>query len=676
MHRRAYLLFTIAFFILGVIFFSLAIQQYRVLTSSRAAGDTISLKFYDKRGPIDQKFGVMVNDITNDTTVQELKKYFSGGNIYIKIKNPTAAMIQSTQFESLQTAGFKWYLSFSNYENMTPVVQAYYAKYQDQIVVELMDYNAFDVAKTNEIKALKPDKILFHAGVATFWPREQVKDLLQRAPPPIINAISIKFENRDEDIWGYVKTMFDTMYDASKSISGDSSTKIVYPPNSMLSLSEITMPSSIVQNQIKRFSLLVSAMVTHVQTEPEKAPIKFVNGGVFDTMNVAEKTTMSLVAKQLAVSPHVVWPDAFRGNGDPWDNPFVSEYNFKPIMGTLTEKNGEYMGMLLNVSDETPTVRLPEHNYAGYKTYSNIRGATTLIDAQRQIAFQPYESIVLVPPTMTIPDGGGDDDDDDNRSGVLECDSGPDPYNSNRITIKNGTEQPIDKIEVDLFRCTYVPGRKEQYRGSYRCEGGDNACADGAASCFVGEWDGNFSQPKRNIVLQPGQSMTFEYEQTPCKTAQMDVRTENNGVESIECHNVQSSNTVPPGEMWPGGYAFAISENSTGYDPATQTCPQSTPTPTQPAEDTPTPSPSPSPSETPSPSPTHSPTPSPSFTPTPTPVPPTPTPIPPTPTFTSVPPPPTSTPVTKLEVEDQPPGMNPAIAVLIPFVLILLGLAL
>ncbi len=671
MHRRAYLLFSIAFFVLGVIFFSLAIQQYQVLTSSRAAGGTISLKFYEKRGPVDQKFGVIVNDITNDATVQELKNYFAGGNIYIKIKNPTAAMIQSTQFEALQTAGFKWYLSFSNYEGMTPVIQAYYEKYQDEIVVELMDYRAFDVTKTNEVKALKPDKILFHAGVDTFWPREQVKDLLAKAPPPIINAISIKFENRDEDIWPYVKTMFDTMFDASKSVSGESSTKIVYPPGSMLSLSEITMPSSIVQNQIKRFSLLVSAMVTHVQTEPEKAPIKFVNGGVFDTMNGAEKTTLSLVAKQLATQPQIVWPDAFGGNGDPWDNPYVSEYNFKPIMGQLNEKNGEYMGMLLNVSDETPTVQLPEHDYAGYKTYSNIRGATTLIDAQRQIAFQPYESVVIVPPSMTIPDGGSPDD-GGTRSGVLECDSGPDPYNSNKITIKNGTEQPIDKIEVDLFRCTYVPGRLEQYRGSYRCEGGDNACADGAESCFVGEWDGEFSQPKREIVLQPGQSMTFEYEQTPCKTAQMDVRTENNGVEAIECHNVQSSNTVPPGEMWPGGYAFAISENSTGYDPATQTCPQNTPTPTQPQEETP--SPSPSPSNSPSPSPSHSPTPS--FTPTPTPVPPTPTPVPPTPTFTPVPPPPTATPVTQLAVEDQPPGMNPAFAVLIPFILVLLGLAL
>lgn len=677
MQRRAYLLFSIAFFVLGVIFFSLAIQKYQVLTSTRASGDTITLKFYDKKGVVDQSFGVIVNDITNDTTVQELKNYFKTGNIYIKLKNPTPAIIQSTQFETLQTSGFKWYLSFSNYETMTPAVQAYVDKYQSEIVVELMEYSAFDVAKTNAVKAIKPEQIKFHQGVATFWPREQVKDLLAKAPPPIINAISIKFENREEAIWGYVKTMFDTMYDASKSIHGESSTKIVYPPNSMLSLSEIIMPSGVVQNQIKRFSLVVSAMVTSVQTEPEKAPIRFVNGGVFDTMNTAEKTTMSLFASQLATKPEVVWPDAFRGNGDPWDNPFVSEYNFKPIMGVLLEKSGEYMGTLLNVSDETPTVQLPAHDYAGYKTYSNIRGATTLINEQRQIAFQPYESIIIVPPSMTIPSGDGGDDDDPPRSGILECDAGPDPYNSNKIVIKNGTEQPIDKIEVDLFRCTYVPGRLEQFRGSYRCEGGDNACADGAASCFTGEWDGGFSQPKRNIVLQPGQSMTFEYEKTPCKTAQMDVRTMNDGVESIECHNVQSKDTVPAGDMWPGGYAFAISENSTGYDPATQTCPQITATPTPPQEDTPSPTPSPTESPSPSPSPTNTPTltPSPTKTPTPT-FTPSPTPVPPSPTPVVIVEVPTATPVTKLEVEDQAPGMNPALALFVPFILVLLGLAL
>ncbi|MBI4136787.1 hypothetical protein HY469_01880 [Candidatus Roizmanbacteria bacterium] len=165
-------------------------------------------------------------------------------------------------------------------------------------------------------------------------------------------------------------------------------------------------------------------------------------------------------------------------------------------------------------------------------------------------------------------------------SGVLDCDPGTDPYNSNTIVVTNNTSEPIDHISFDVFRCEYVPGKVEQYRGSFKCE---PACAPGEPNCSVGQWDGDLDQ--RNVVLQPGESKTFTASANACETIQIDVRNDSDAGESKECHNVRSSSTVAFGDRWPGGIAFGISENATGYP----NCVPS-PTPSVPASNTPTPS--------------------------------------------------------------------------------------
>ena len=158
------------------------------------------------------------------------------------------------------------------------------------------------------------------------------------------------------------------------------------------------------------------------------------------------------------------------------------------------------------------------------------------------------------------------------NDGVLDCDPGPDPYNSNSITISNNSDEAVDNISFDVFRCPYVPGMVEQYRGSFKCE---PTCSSNEPNCLEGVWDSEADQ--RNVVLAPGDTRTFTESANDCEIIQIDVRNddENNG--NLECHNVQSRNTVQPGEIWPGGISFGISQNADGYPECEQPTPTATP---------------------------------------------------------------------------------------------------
>ncbi len=198
-------------------------------------------------------------------------------------------------------------------------------------------------------------------------------------------------------------------------------------------------------------------------------------------------------------------------------------------------------------------------------------------------------------------------------AGQLVCDAGPNPYNSDTIVITNKTNQTINEITSVTFSCTYAPDKIKE--GYYKCE----TCTDpdevNNPNCQVGQYD-----PQRSIVsfsLAPGESKTIQVKANPCEIVQFDAyNTDIHPEDSpLECFNVQSQYTnPPPPARWPGGIAFAINANSTGYDPTTGTCPTPTPTETE----TPTPTTSTANTPTPTRTPTPTPTPSPTATPTPT----------------------------------------------------------
>jgi hypothetical protein len=206
------------------------------------------------------------------------------------------------------------------------------------------------------------------------------------------------------------------------------------------------------------------------------------------------------------------------------------------------------------------------------------------------------------------------------RPGQVTCVSAQDPYNSNQIIITVPTNYPGGQVEFNpyVFRCEYKPGRLAQYHGSYKCEGGNNPCPNHEPSCFVGTWDDPAAD---DFILKPGEQKTLTLTSKPCEIAQLDVYNpiEHSGPDLSECWNPSSQYTnPPPPAYWPGGVAFAIKENATGYNATTGTC---NVTPTTPPTVPPTVPPSVPPSPTPTRQPTAPPG-QPSYTPIPT-IPPT-----------------------------------------------------
>lgn len=693
------------FFGLGIILASLAIQNYQVRTQTRA-DDTqsidVSLQSNNRLGVLDQGFGFIVSDITNTTIINEINDIFKSANrdsveksVIIKLVNPTVETIQNSNFQRLQANGFRWYFSFTNFTNVEPVLAEYYKTNTSEVIVEITNYDNFDVTKIDPILTTYP-KVKFHAAEFTFWPREQVKELLTKAPPPKLNAVSIKtIVNGNTSIKENVLLMFDTFWDASSDEPGDSNIEINYPANTKLALSDIQTKEGGVLNeeQARRYGIISSALMSGIATQgaADKAPIEYVIAGDYAKMAVFERQMLLSYAHILHNRPEVMWPNLTSSNGN-------AAREIDPIIGMTAYKDSNYFGIFTNITGDPVTINLTDNiNLAEYKTLSNQKGPGDMITTDNTIVLQAYETVYFFPSsswielqasttlTPTGPANGATPfptlPNIPQTAGQLVCDAGLDPYDSTVIRVTNNTNQTIDDLTSVVFRCEYEPGRI--VKGKYKCE----TCLDGDEvndpNCQKGIYD-----PTASIVeftLAPGETKELKMALNNCEIGQIDVyNTDPNVNDSpLECFNPRSQYTNPaPPTRWPGGIGFAIDENATGYSNGNCEVPTATPTPTTPPAtptntpaltNTPTATPTPLPTNT--PAPTNTPLPTNTVIPTNTPAP-TNSPMPtytPIPTYTQYP---TNTPITKLEVNEQPPGITPWVIIAVPIGLILIGLLL
>lgn len=186
--------------------------------------------------------------------------------------------------------------------------------------------------------------------------------------------------------------------------------------------------------------------------------------------------------------------------------------------------------------------------------------------------------------------------------GRLVCNSGPQAYggasSTATITVTNNTNQTLDNLTPYVFRCAYTPNRiKSGYKCQYDCSN-----QEAGADCQVGVWD---NLAVADFVLAPGESRTLTATANPCEILQLDVQNADDHVndDPTECYNIGTSDAYPaPPNPWNGGIAFSIKENSSGYNPATGTCP--TPSPTNTPTSTPAPTTPPEITQTPTPTPT------------------------------------------------------------------------
>lgn len=407
-NKRVTLLFSIVLITFGVLFFSLAITKYQVITQSRASSENVTIEMNPSEtfGTSEQFFGLIIKDISNTETVNELSSVYKNKNFQIQLIDPTPEVIESANFERLNGEGFAWYLSFSDYGKMESALQSYYTKYDTAITAELRNNSSFNKTTTESILNQYP-KVRFHTSHFAFWPRETVRDVVSQLPPPQLDAISIfTLVEDNSSVFDDIFTLFATFYDASKDISVNSDTKINWPENSKLSLSDVQTLNTSVKEQARRFGIISSAFVVYVQTknQSKEATMKYITAGTFEDLAADEKKVLSFFSNYIYLKYDMVWPWANTTNGDPWYSSFLARSNTDPIMGIIGIKEGKYLGIMFNSRDMTSTAKLPSSiDFAAYKTFSNIKGDGDYINGSNEITFEPYETVVFYTTDVTAP---------------------------------------------------------------------------------------------------------------------------------------------------------------------------------------------------------------------------------------------------------------------------------
>lgn len=694
------LLISIFLFGLGIIFASLAIQNYQVRTDTQAGGGNsidIDLSAQEQYGAITQNFGILLPDITNTELVNDIDSRYKVVNVasesasmLIKLTNPTVETIQHPNFQKLQSSGFRWYFAFTTFTDVAPVLAEYYETNTREVVVEITNYDNFDVTQIDSLLTTYP-QVKIHAAEFTFWPREQVKELLTKVQPPKLNAVSFKtVVNGDASIKDDVLLMFDTFWDASKDVGGNSGIEINYPANSKLALSDIQTKAGGVaaQEQARRLGIITSAMTSALQApSADEAPINYIIAGDYSKMTTLERTAVLGYAHFMQQSPQVIWPQLSPTNGSVMRG-------VDPLVGTVAFKNNSYYAIFTNITGDPVTINMPENiDFNGYVTYSDQKGAGDMVTTENTIVLQGYETVYVFPsngawglltqaglspqPGTITPTGQANATSPfptfppipTQAQGTLICDSGPDPYDSDTIIVYNDTDQTIEDLTSYVHRCEYEPGKIT--KGFYKCETAAT-CDPNDEHCDPGVWD---QEAGEDFSLAPGEQKVLKMTVNPCEIAQLDVQNADvhEGDSPLECTNIRSQHTVNVGQRWPGGIGFAIGSNPATYADGTCEPPTNTPTPSEAPTNTPAPSDTPVPTNT--PAPTNTPLPTNTPIPTNTPMP-THTPLP---TYTLIPtnpPLPTNTPITELVVNNQPPGITPWAIIAVPIGLILIGLLL
>jgi|GEM_PF-5212986 len=682
-NKRIILLLSIILTASGVIFFSLAIPKYQVLTQSKADASVREISFGTENQHGDKlmiEMGLQLSDITETASVDQMIQYFEGTPTFVRMVEPDPSIVDHDNFVRLQESGFFWYFSSDTYEGLTAIADAYFQKYPDgRAVLELTNHDARSIPDTEALASQFPNAIFFAAHYHN-WPRDKVRELVTDSnvvlTDPSLHGVSFYADVASRglgDVAENVAIFWDTFFDASTDIEGNS-IKIDWPnTNFDLALSDIltvnpTAAEEVKKDEAQKFGVLLSAYFNYAQMRGDDSrrgsnnniPIRYVGLGDIANLRPYAKSIAKIFSLMSKDQMPVVYPDTGTGTNLRNDMPLYGFVAYKENVG--------YRLVFSNTGSDAITLQLPDAiSFEGYNSVSNIRGQINPIEAGNRIVFQPYEVIAVfkgdvpdVSPTDVQPTLPPE------SANQLICDAGPDPYDSDTITVTNNTNETIDNLNSITWRCEFSPGKVR--KGYFKCE----TCVNDPDNpdCHVGIEDTSTSV--HDFTLAPGESRTIQVNANPCEIIQFDVYNGDTNAEDspMECYNLRSQYTNPePPARWPGGIAFGINQNANGYNETTQSCEESdTATPTIPTN-----TPGADMTSTPVPTETPEPTEAPTDTPVPTETPePTDTPVPPTPTATTIPP----TPVQKLTVNEQPPGITPWSMILVPIGMLILGLLL
>ena len=395
---------------------------YNFYYQSKAEGNTRSIEFGSSNSSGDffmNELVVGISDINDIVLIDSFLSTFNSLPVFVRLVNPDAGVVNSPNFERVQAAGNYWYFSAPSYSSLRSIAQAYYAKYPDgRVILELTNHTARSNTETQSLAAAFP-KAKIVAANYTNWNRPSVKELVNSSEPnhltfPSLHGVSFHLDATGglSNIPENVSLFWDTIYDASTDIAGDS-VEVDWPTKAfVLALSEIKTTARNGADQIKDEARRLGTLITVYYNYPQmrgddsrvnnNIPIKYSGLGDFGSLSANAKGIAAVFAH---ISKHKmagVYPEPQTG--------FNYRFQQMPLFGVGGySQNSGHAFVFANTSDGNFTIQFPNNFVsAQYSTISTVRGSQQAISANNQIVFAPFEVVAIYKTgSLTLPPNGG-----------------------------------------------------------------------------------------------------------------------------------------------------------------------------------------------------------------------------------------------------------------------------
>jgi len=395
---------------------------YNFYYPSKAESTTRSIEFGSSNSSGDffmNELVVGISDINDLVLIDSFLSTFNSLPVFVRLVNPDAGVVNSPNFDRIQSAGHFWYFSAPSYSSLRSLAQAYYAKYPDgRVILELTNHDARSNTETQSLTAAFP-KAKFVAANYVNWNREKVKELVNTSMPnhlthPSLHAVSFYLDatgglsNIPED----VSLFWDTIWDASTDTAGKS-IKVEWPTKAyFFALPEIKTTARSgaerIKDEARRLGILVTVYYNYPQMRGDDSrvnnniPIRYSGLGDFGSLSPSGKSIAAVFAH---ISKHKmagVYPVPQTG--------FNYRFQSSPLFGVGGyAQNSGHAFVFSNASDDNFTVQFPSSFPSSqYSTISTIRGSQQVLGADNKIVFEPFEVVAIYKTgSLSLPPGGG-----------------------------------------------------------------------------------------------------------------------------------------------------------------------------------------------------------------------------------------------------------------------------
>lgn len=352
----------------------------------------IPIRADKSHGPLKTTSGVAMSALTSDG-VRDAIRFLGSGGLF-KLEQPSTETLNSSLFSQMVSSGLIPYVSFTDGSSASSFGKAYAQKYPGKkLYVELYSR---DAGAIKSLASQLPEAEV-HGGGIWYIHRENMRDMNQSGVWSAMKAMTIRLKPSGSDVFKDANLMLDTLFDAQKDIDGGTGIKMNFPSGAQLAVSEITTGTD--EKGMAMTHSVMSAMIA-TSVQGGSAPLRFVIVNNYDKLSAGNREIIGRLLGATNTHPTLAWPDAFGGNGDPYDNPFSDQWNTEPVMGVALSMSGGKWFHVVNTSGRSVSADLK--GAQGNYQYLSSNGTKGTIGSST-ISLAPYESRLVAPSFSNAP---------------------------------------------------------------------------------------------------------------------------------------------------------------------------------------------------------------------------------------------------------------------------------